>query len=119
MKYLGTKEEFDELDTFEGVAVDYVCFSGDELTAHCPVTNQPDFYEFKIEYTPYELCIESKSLKLYIMSFRDRQAFAEQLCLEIAEYIDKQIKPLWVKVTLTQQVRGGIQLQAVKEISYS
>ena len=60
-------------------------------------------------------CIESKSLKLYLWSFRDRAVFAEALAAEIAGEVMTTAKPQWVTVTLTQRPRGGIEVQAVAE----
>lgn len=61
-----------------------VKFVTDEVTSVCPVTGQPDFATVVIEYTPDQRCIESKSLKLYLWSFRERPLFAEAMAEEIA-----------------------------------
>lgn len=113
-KYLGkeAREATKELDTFEAPPLMLVSFETDELTSHCPVTGQPDFYHATIEYRPNNLCLESKSMKLYLMSFRDTAQFAEHLADEIAQTIKKTINPKWVRVNLKQQVRGGLQLTA-------
>ena len=116
-KYLGKESSpNDVIDTFSAPNIDIVTFKGEELTAFCPVTSQPDFYQFAIEYEPDRLCIESKSLKLYIMTFRDKKMFAEALCQEIAQHLYDAISPKRITVTLVQQVRGGITLTAKKEI---
>ncbi|RMG91202.1 MAG: preQ(1) synthase [Chloroflexi bacterium] len=86
------------------------------MTAFCPVTHQPDFYTVKIQYAPNEQCIESKSLKLYLQSFRGEGKFAEQLASEIAQDIHVQVRPDWVRVVLTQHVRGGIELKAIATV---
>jgi 7-cyano-7-deazaguanine reductase len=105
-----------ELDTFEKPAnISIVKFESNELTSFCPVTHQPDFNNIIIEYSPDKLCIESKSLKLYLWSFREEAVFAEGLANTVAEDIYKAIKPFWVKITLIQNVRGGLQLTVVAE----
>jgi 7-cyano-7-deazaguanine reductase len=99
--------------------VTLVKFTNDELNSMCPVTQQPDLSTVVIEYVPAEWCIESKSLKLYLWSFRDRAVFAEALAAEIAGEGMLSAKPSHVKVTLTQRPRGGIEVQAVAELSGS
>jgi 7-cyano-7-deazaguanine reductase len=88
----------------------------DEVASLCPVTGQPDLSRVVIEYEPGEHCVESKSLKLYLWSFRDRAVFAEALAAEIAGEVLATARPRWVRVTLTQQPRGGIELEAVAEL---
>jgi 7-cyano-7-deazaguanine reductase len=61
-----------------------------------------------IEYAPHERCIESKSLKLYLWSFRDAAVFAEQLAVDIATEVHRTAAPSWVEVHVTQRARGGI-----------
>ncbi|MCX7986848.1 MAG: preQ(1) synthase [Bacteroidales bacterium] len=117
-KYLGkrTTQPTKTLDTFlspEGIT--HIRFESDELTSFCPVTGQPDFSKVIIEYVPDKLCIESKSLKLYLWSFREEAIFAEGLASRIAEDIFAATNPRSVKVTIVQNVRGGIQLTAVAE----
>lgn len=105
-----------QLDVFPCPAnVSTVKFESDELTSFCPVTHQPDFNTIILEFSPDKLCIESKSLKLYFWSFRDEAEFAEGLAGKIAEDVFVAIQPFWCKVTLTQNVRGGIQLSVVAE----
>jgi 7-cyano-7-deazaguanine reductase len=93
-----------------------VTFSSDELTTYCPITHQPDFNTIKIEYQPNQKCIESKSLKLYLWSFRDECAFCEALAAEMAQDIFAATEPHWCRVTITQNVRGGIVTEAVAEL---
>ena len=71
---------------------------------------------FLIEYVPADWCIESKSLKLYLWSYRDRAVFAEAMAAEIAAEVMLSAKPQHVRVTLTQRPRGGIEVQAVAEL---
>jgi 7-cyano-7-deazaguanine reductase len=92
-----------------------VRFSTDELASICPVTNQPDLSHVVVEYEPDGLCVESKSLKLYLWSFRDRAVFAEALAVEIADEIHTATRAKRVTVTLTQRPRGGITVEAVAE----
>jgi 7-cyano-7-deazaguanine reductase len=93
-----------------------VRFSSEELSSVCPITGQPDLSSVLIEYQPNERCIESKSLKLYLWSFRDRPAFAEALAAEIAAEVKRAAEPRSVKVVLTQHVRGGIVTEATAEL---
>ena len=105
-----------QLDTFEKpVDVQTVKFEGNELTGFCPVTHQPDFYSIIIEFAPDKLCIESKSLKLYLWSFREEAIFAEGMANVIANDIFTAIQPFWCKISLTQNTRGGLQLSVVAE----
>lgn len=116
--YLGKKvnEPSKNLDTFAAPAnVQVVKFESDELTSFCPVTHQPDFNTVVIEFAPDKLCIESKSLKLYLWSFREEAIFAEGLANTIANDIFEAIQPKWVRITLTQNIRGGMQLSVVAE----
>lgn len=98
------------IDTFDAPPVGVVRFFTNELTAFCPVTHQPDFYSLTIEYVPAALCIESKSLKLYLQTFRESAQFSEHLANEIATDIYNACRPVWVSVTLQQQRRGGLEL---------
>jgi 7-cyano-7-deazaguanine reductase len=107
-----------ELDTFP--APDYVTvvtFTSDELTSFCPVTEQPDYTTVEIEYDPDKLCVESKSLKLYLWTFREERIFGEGLAATIAKDLFDALRPFSCKVTLIQNVRGGMQLTAVAEIN--
>jgi len=95
--------------------VTVVRFSTDEVMSMCPVTHQPDLSSVVIEYEPTARCVESKSLKLYLWSFRDRAVFAEAMAADIAAEIFGATDAAWVRVTLTQRPRGGITLTAVAE----
>jgi 7-cyano-7-deazaguanine reductase len=109
-----------ELDTFPKPAnVTVVKFSSAELTSNCPVTGQPDFYTVEMLYHPNQLCIESKSMKLYLWSFREEAMFAETLAHIIAQKIYQTTQAHYVRVTLTQSVRGGLALEAVAEVGES
>jgi 7-cyano-7-deazaguanine reductase len=93
-----------------------VRFTSDELTSLCPITGQPDFSTVEIVYRPGKHCVESKSLKHYLWSFRDKPAFAERLAVDIAQEVERAAEPAWVKVVVHQHVRGGIALEAVAEL---
>ena len=92
-----------------------VRFTTDELASLCPVTRQPDLSSVLIDYEPADWCVESKSLKLYLWSFRDRAVFAEALAVEIADEIMATAQPVRVTVTLTQRPRGGITIEATAQ----
>ena len=83
-------------------------FDCPEFTCLCPLTGQPDFATFQISYVPDELCIELKSLKLYLWAFRDEGAFHEQVTNQIADDIIAAIKPRRLRVEGDFAVRGGI-----------
>jgi 7-cyano-7-deazaguanine reductase len=93
-----------------------VRFSTAEVTSVCPVTGQPDISAVVIDYVPDQLCVESKSLKLYLWSFRDRPVFAEALAAEIAAEIQSATRPHSVRVVVTQNPRGGIVLETTAEL---
>lgn len=93
-----------------------VRFTSDELTSHCPVTHQPDFYAVEVLYHPTTLCLESKSLKRYLWSFRETSMFAETLASTIARDITSATHATYCRVTLQQHIRGGLRLEAVAEI---
>ena len=88
-------------------------FTTNELTATCPITGQPDFYELRLSYRPGESLIESKSLKLYLWSFRERGIFAEDLAATLLKDLAAACDPAEMTVDLTQQVRGGLQIRTV------
>jgi 7-cyano-7-deazaguanine reductase len=93
-----------------------VRFTSAEVTSLCPVTGQPDFSSVEIDYEPGQRCVESKSLKLYLWSFRERPVFAEALAAEIAAEVHRAAKPRRVRVVVTQHVRGGITTEATAEL---
>lgn len=93
-----------------------VTFTTDEVSSLCPVTQQPDLSRVVIDYEPDECCVESKSLKLYLWGFRDRQVFAEALAGEIAAEIMTTAAPRRVTVRIAQRPRGGITIEAVAEL---
>ena len=103
------------LETFANPGVSQVEMRSDELTAICPVTGQPDLYVAVIEYWPGALCLESKSLKLYLNGWRNEAHFCEALAVKIREDVAQvlELGPDKVRVTLTQKARGGISITAM------
>lgn len=79
-----------------------------EFTCLCPMTGQPDFANLHLQYVPDRLCVELKSLKLYIWSFRDEGAFHEAVTNRILSDLVEAISPRYMKLTADFNVRGGI-----------
>jgi len=107
-------EHYAGLETFPNPGVEVVELVSDELTAVCPITGQPDFYEATIEYRPQAVCLESKSLKIYLSRFRDQGAFCEALAVQIRDEVATALSlaPSEVHVSLRQKPRGGIAITA-------
>lgn len=89
-----------------------------EFTSRCPKTNQPDFAEIEISYVPDKLCLETKSLKLYLFAYRDHGCFMETIVNTIYEDIYNTIVPLHLQVKGDFNVRGGIGLSVVVDSDY-
>jgi len=88
---------------------DYVVrFTAPEFTSLCPVTGQPDFAHFVIDYVPGKSIVESKSLKLLLASYRNHAAFHEDCTLDIAKRIARAIKPKYLRIAGYWFPRGGI-----------
>ena len=88
---------------------DYVItLQTEEFTCVCPKTNQPDFAKIKIQYIPDKKIIESKSLKLYLWSFRNEGVFHEHVTNIILDDLVAALQPRWCKVSAEFAVRGGI-----------
>jgi 7-cyano-7-deazaguanine reductase len=107
-----------ELETFANPepARDYtIRMQIPEFTCLCPRTGQPDFATLELEYVPDELCVELKSLKLYIWSFRDRGAFHEAVTNEIADQLHAAVHARFLRLTARFNVRGGIYTTVVAE----
>lgn len=79
-----------------------------EFTCLCPKTGQPDFAVIRFRYVPKEWCVELKSLKLYLWSFRDRGCFHEAVTHEIADHLRKQLDPQYLRVVGDFYARGGV-----------
>ncbi len=83
-------------------------FTCPEFTSLCPVTGQPDFAHIVIDYVPAAKIVESKSLKLYLSSFRNHGAFHEDCTVSIAERIVAEIQPVWLRIGGYWYPRGGM-----------
>ena len=86
-----------------------------EFTSVCPRTGQPDFGEIVIEYRPDKSCIELKSLKFYMQTYRNKGIFYEALTNDILDDLKSACKPRWMKVTSRFRPRGGITTEVVAE----
>lgn len=83
-------------------------FTCPEFTSLCPVTGQPDFAHIVIDYEPSAYLLESKSLKLFLQSFRNHGAFHEACTIMIGERIEAALEPVWIQVSAFWYPRGGI-----------
>ena len=86
-----------------------------EFTCLCPKTGQPDFAELTLEYVPDAKCVELKSLKLYVWSFRDEGAFHEAVTNQILADLVAATQPRFMRLTAEFNVRGGIYTTIVAE----
>jgi len=86
-----------------------------EFTCLCPMTGQPDFAKLTLEYVPAALCVELKSLKLYMWTFRERGAFHEAVTNEILDHIVAAISPNFMRLRAEFNVRGGLYTTVVAE----
>ncbi|HSY96723.1 MAG TPA: preQ(1) synthase [Steroidobacteraceae bacterium] len=86
-----------------------------EFSCLCPKTGQPDFATLKLDYVPHEHCVELKSLKLYIWSFRNRGAFHEAVTNEILDDLVAVTAPRFMRLSAEFNVRGGIYTTVVAE----
>ncbi len=85
-----------------------VRFAAPEFTSLCPITGQPDFAHLVIDYVPGDWLMESKSLKLYLGSFRNHGAFHEACTVEIANRLEAVLEPVWIRIGGYWYPRGGI-----------
>lgn len=92
-----------------------ICIEIPEFTCLCPITGQPDFATLSLEYIPDRRCVELKSLKLYVWSFRDQGAFHEAVTNRILEDLVKATQPRFMRLTAKFNVRGGIYTSVVAE----
>lgn len=107
-----------KLETFPNPAPkrDYVIrHVAPEFTSRCPVTGQPDFGSVTIEYVPDELCVELKSLKLYLQSFREQGIFYEAVTNRILDELVDALKPRRMRVETNWNPRGGMTSTVVAE----
>jgi 7-cyano-7-deazaguanine reductase len=86
-----------------------------EFTCLCPKTGQPDFATLRLEYVPHQRCVELKSLKIYIWSFRSRGAFHEAVTNEILRDLVAATAPRFMRLSAKFNVRGGIYTSVVAE----
>jgi 7-cyano-7-deazaguanine reductase len=106
------------LESFSNTHVerDYVIvFHCPEFTSLCPVTGQPDFAKIDITYIPDAKCLESKSLKLYLSSFRNSGMFHEDITNRILDDVVEACKPRWAMVRGIMNPRGGIGINVIAE----
>ena len=106
------------LDTFANPSPgrDYVIqFVVPEFTCNCPLTGQPDFAHFTIDMIADKLCVELKSLKMYMWSFRNEGVFHEKVTNDILDDIVKATDPRFIRITAKWYVRGGIYTNVVAE----
>lgn len=103
-----------KLEVFSNIYAgrDYeIVFDCPEFTSLCPVTGQPDFGAITIRYIPGRYCIESKSLKLYLFSFRNHNTFHEEAVNSIFDAVMKTASPRWAEVSGIFNPRGGIAIK--------
>jgi 7-cyano-7-deazaguanine reductase len=108
------------LETFKNPAPDRdyeIAFDIPEFTCLCPMTGQPDFAHFDIRYVPDQLCVELKSLKLYMWSYRNEGAFHEAVTNRIRDDLVAALKPRKLVVTGDFNIRGGI--RTVVKVEYA
>lgn len=106
------------LETFENPTPDRdytIRIEIPEFTCLCPKTGQPDFATLNLEYVPASRCIELKSLKLYVWSFREEGAFHEAVTNQILDDLVKASEPHFMRLTAEFNVRGGIYTTVVAE----
>lgn len=92
-----------------------VTLKTDEFTCLCPATGQPDFAKLTIEYVPDQKIVESKSLKLYLWSFRNEGVFNEHVANVILDDLVAALSPKWCRVSADFAVRGGIAISVEAE----
>src|SRR2546430_2392114 len=92
-----------------------VRFTAPEFTCLCPVTGQPDFAHFVIDYLPDRWLVESKSLKLYLHSYRNHGGFHEGTTLDVAKHLLAAIKPKWIRIGGYWYPRGGMPIDVFFE----
>ena len=86
-----------------------------EFTCLCPKTGQPDFATLNLEYVPGKRCVELKSLKLYVWSYRDQGAFHEAVTNQILDALVKACEPRFMRLTAKFNVRGGVYTTVIAE----
>jgi 7-cyano-7-deazaguanine reductase len=116
-KSLGNKvTEFEKFETFSApIYSSWITMESDEVTALCPVTSAPDWYIVKISYRSRLKCLESKTLKLYLQSFRNKGLFCEKFASTICGDLRQALDPEALVVTVIQKPRGGVSINATAE----
>ena len=107
-----------DLETFPNPKIDRdytISIEIPEFTCLCPKTGQPDFATLQLEYVPDKLCIELKSLKLHVWSFRDEGAFHEAVTNQILDDLAAAVAPRLMRLTARFNVRGGLYTAVVAE----
>ena len=115
---MSQKSPSGDIETFRNPSPDHdytIRMQIPEFTCLCPRTGQPDFATLELEYVPDTLCVELKSLKLYVWSFRDRGAFHEAVANEIVDRLASLLDPRFLRLTARFNVRGGIYTTIVAE----
>ena len=108
------------LETFQNTypqrnyVIEIVC---PEFTSVCPKTGQPDFGTLTFRYIPNELCVELKSLKLYLQQFRNQGIFYENITNRILDDLVAVLSPRWIKLTASFTPRGGISTTVTVELT--
>lgn len=92
-----------------------VTFSYPEYTSLCPMTGQPDFGTIRMEYIPHERCVESKSYKLYMLAYRNHQAFMESLTNTMLDHMVERLDPLWCRISGLFAPRGATHIHVYAE----
>lgn len=113
-----TDPSMDILDTFPNSHTqrDYLVeFHCSDFTSRCPITQQSDFAEIHIQYIPDTTCIETKSLKFYLQSYREQNRFNEQIVNNILNDLVAACQPKWMRVKGEFAPRGGISLHTIAE----
>ena len=108
---VATSPDEAELDRVENPHADVLYlarFTAPEFTSLCPVTGQPDFAHLVIDYVPGKWLVESKSLKLYLFSFRNHGAFHEDCTVRIGKDLVALLEPVWLRIGGYWYPRGGI-----------
>lgn len=112
-----------DVDALETFAYEYpgkdivINIDTDEFTAVCPWSGLPDFATIRIDYIPYKLLIELRSLKYYLLSYRNVGIYQEHAVNRILDDLAACAKPKWMKVTADYRIRGGVHTVASREYS--
>jgi 7-cyano-7-deazaguanine reductase len=107
-------ENFPNKYAFRDYTIEFNC---PEFTSLCPITGQPDFATINIKYIPDMQCLESKSLKLYLFSFRNSGMFHEEITNRILDDLVAACEPRWAQVRGVMNARGGICIEVIAEYS--